>query len=195
MKYLLVILLCCASLTLQSQSYKELKKEKPWGLFLSNDKFEQITWVKTGPMPMGTLIGNSNYGLKLHVYFGIYADGSTTSLRFKFKYNSSSWMFIETLTFLCGQGKKQLPPIKISMDRDTSPVRDVRYGGNILEVYDVTLNDELDKFVEYYINGGKFTSTKIGGKDSYLVMGTFGIKLNKRLPPIYEYYKKKSAKN
>jgi hypothetical protein len=177
------------------QDYKTLKSEKPSMLLLINDKFEQITWVNTGSMPLGTVIGNSNYGLNLEVYFGIHKDGSITSLRFKFIYIDKSWMFLNGVTFLCGKPAKvrndQVDPIKVSFKRDITPVRSVNYG-TIKEVYDIALDNELQKFTDYYVNGGKFTSTKLHGKDGYTIMGTFGGKLSKKLPVIYEYYLKKS---
>ena len=175
-------------------SVKRLKSEKPSILTLKYDKFDQIAWISTGDLPLGKSIYDTDTKLTADVYFGIKNDGSVTKLRVKFKYVGNSWLFLEELIFLCGKSKEvrnnEVNPIKINLSGDPEPYRKVSGGGHIKEVYDLSMGTD-HPWILYYVNGGKFTATKASGTESYLNFASFGIKLSKNVPEIYNYYKTK----
>ena len=194
MKSLLLTLILFPTFLFSQIVPKELKKEIPKELTFKYDKFEQIAWIGSGYQPLGSSLENPNSKLDAELYFGISKDGNLTPLRIKFRYAGNDWIFSEEIIFLCAPAKQirndEAEPIRVQLEKN--PNNDVLSGGYINEHFDMIVNDDMLQVINYYVNGGQFTATKLKGDEGSIQLATFGKKISKTFKSLYEYYINKS---
>lgn len=187
---LLIAWLLMAVTTFSQIDLKSIKANLPKGIDFKYDMFDEIGWVSTDYYMLGTESGDASTTIYAMLYYGIDKEGKQLPLRMKIKYKSPNWMFSNEIIFLCGSysaiKEGLISPIKVSLASD--PINQVHEGGVVTETFDMEVDTELLKLVEYYHSGGTFTSTKLKGDEFEAVFNTFGKQISKHFSILYQHY-------
>jgi len=151
---LLLTVLCLTSALVYSQEKQENLKLK--GVIMKNDYHENITWIKSKPIPLVPKdFTVSTYNVSyIQLYFGMYVEDSVqkiTPIHIVNSYNNSSWIFFDEISYLLGSRKEvreHRGKVFKLFDKDTKT--DVDNG--VTEHSDVVINSSVKSFISYVID-------------------------------------------
>lgn len=153
-----------------TEDFTAIKKNLKGGFFKGAggyyDKIQKIYWIESKSYTTG-----STKNISMNFYFGLEKkDGKLTKLptRVKLKYISSSWLFIDELSFSYAILKDTDNLDKASVTQTiSSPVRDVLSGGTISEKIDEVLTFDMHTFIKDIIDNPRWLDCRISGDSSY----------------------------
>lgn len=173
--------------------FKALKRELPADLNARWDKFDNVIWIITNKLD----IGSSTSGIaSLEYYFGVY-ENSIGPLRVRISFVSNDWLFIDEMTILCGTAKdiRQGVSERFNLTVPTEKVKRNTLGdGRIKEIVDFSPSYEvLQPILNCFAYSTNVMALRLSGEGGNFqsVSGFFGNKVNSYSQAIMEYYQRK----
>ncbi|MGK4566769.1 hypothetical protein [Flavobacterium sp. 3HN19-14] len=150
--FFIATIFCISSIHAQDEKPEPIKLK---GVIIENDFHENITWIKSKPIPLvrKDFTVNALEVTFIQIYFGLkVVDGkqTMTPIHIVNNYKSSDWIFFDEVSYLLGSGKEirqgKGVTFKIT-DDDTN--RDVNRG--VSEFSDVIAGDSAIAFIKYVL--------------------------------------------
>ena len=149
------------------EDYKKIKSIIPAGCKVVPDYIEGVVWVKTHKMSFMEAKD------RIHeFYFGVWknADGTfkTGPIRYKYEYNSSGWLFIDSMLVLVAESNNATRRGEGTryMINFEGPDREIISGG-ITESFDIVDSDVV-KWLSEIATTGHFSRFRIYGSKGYI---------------------------
>ena len=148
-----ILCLICVNLTFSQEKSQERIKLK--GVLMENDYHNNITWIKSKPVPLVSKdfsVSATNV-THMQIYFGMYMQDSIqkiTPIRLVNKYRDSDWIFFDKISYLFGT-RKEVRAGKGKTFKIENLETDRNVNRGVSEKSDIAADENVKDLIRYII--------------------------------------------